>query len=437
MLTQNPYLYEFNTKNPYTKPLIPVDKFETIHTKIQQHAVAYLCSIEPSNSTLYQSLAEEFKEELNYESYKESEREFFAGCFDLESNMFKSMFTFCVVQMACYLRFLKERKMYKKELDQIEIKNPMYIISMPRSGSTFTHFCLVSDPHASSIQMYEHFCPGSKTMSEEGRLKIATAVVNSINNSNDQFKSIHALNPHNPEEEYFFQTVQNECFVHIGGLPRLEQYRCNAFTRNFDYVYEGIIDEMKMHLMEFPLKDKDFICMKCATHFITLIPFFKIMAKDEYNPRIVWIHRDPVKQLYSAITAYLNAMGRLKDDLGINDYEFINNNVIYLHQLYLKNALTVRESWIKENPERKKFICDISFKEMIQNPIETTKKIYEYFGIEYSKEFDEALKDTLENGQPQKEFGRKEAETSKITFNPEEIRKSYDWYFNSEYGKYL
>ncbi|EDR25322.1 hypothetical protein, conserved [Entamoeba dispar SAW760] len=431
--------YTANKESPYYRPLLPEAAFDPIFQKEIQYAVGFLCQMDPSHAELYKTIPSEYMKYLQDPKFKDNFREFFAGCFDPESELFKMVFKNNVVKLASYMRFLKERDMDKEELAKIQIKNPLYIVAMPRSGSTFTHSLFSADPRGQKVAMYEHLNPGSKTMTEEARIKIAEMICGSITqDSQRNFNTVHALNDvRRPEEEMFFTEMLGLTLVFAQALPRLEQYRESVIMRDYDWVYDDIIDEMKMHAIQFPFKsDKEFFCMKCATHFMTPAPFLTQMCKDEYNPRIIWLHREPIGNIKSAILLYWNVRARYEHDIGLDDIKWLNETVIRFNEIMLKNAIAAREQWIAQNPERAKYIYDVGFSEIIAHPKETVQKIYEYFGMEYTNEFDSALKEVIENGHPQKQFGRRQHEENMYTFNPEEVRERFKFHYE-KFSQYL
>lgn len=430
--------YTVNKESPYYRELLPREVFDAIYNKLKQAAIGFLCSMDPSHAEIYKSLLPEYDHYLEDPLFKDNFYEFFAGCQDTKSELFMSVFKNSAFKLGCYLHFLKERDLSAKEIEKVPIKNPLYIIAVPRSGTSFTHSLFSADPKAQTVAMYEHFNPGNKIMTNEARIKIAEATCDSITEDKTKnFNSIHALMVTKPEEEMFFFEILGMTLVFGCALPRLEQYRASLITRDYDWVYKATIDEMKIHTLEFPFKDeKDFFCMKCATHFATPMPFFKIMCKDEYNPRIIWIHREPVGNLKSAILLYYNVSTRYPHDIGLDDVKMLNERVIKYTEIILKNAYAARDAWIAENPERAKHIYDVSFAEIIAHPKDVVKKIYDYFNIEYSEEYDHILDDVIQNGHPQKQYGRRAHEEDMYCFTPEEIRERFRFQYE-KFGKYI
>ena len=431
-----PITYTVDKENKYYRDYIPDAMFDPVYEKLKVLAVGVLSQADPEHAELYKSMIPDADRLLDPE-FKNIIKDFFVGCTDPNSPIFLQVIRNMTGKMMTYLRFAKEREMYKAELDKIAIKKPLFIQSLPRSGSTYLHTLLSSDPKSSAIAMYEHFMPGSKTMSSEARIGLAKKTLGQVQNESKELNSVHNMDSvYNKEEETFFLELIGQCYLMSSALPRLEQLREHQCTRDFHLIYEALKDELKMHIMEFPLKEDGYLCLKSITHFSSMIPFFDVFGHEDVDARIVWIHREPVEQIKSFIILLIQTKGRFEHDLGADDIEWLNKEALKINELCLRNSIAARDAWIKEKPERAKRIYDVSFKDAVTQPKETVKKIYEYFGMDYTEEMDKCLQQTIEEGDPQRKHGRKKHDESLYTFNEDEVREQFKFYYD-RFKEYL
>nr|BAN38880.1 hypothetical protein, conserved [Entamoeba histolytica] len=432
-----PRSLELDSSNPYLQPELPEPIFDQIWENMKKAAVDNLSKYDPSHKELYESMLKE-GDSLFDPQFKPAMRDYFAGCFDMKSPMFQQMARNVTGKLMTYMRFSTERKMYRKELDKIVIKNPIFITSLPRSGSTYLHNLIVNDPRASGIRFYEHICPGSKTMESESRKNVLRDMLKLFESSHTEMNTVHNLDSFmNYEEELFFMEMLGQCFIISSAIPRLEQFRVNQFKRDYHYVYETLIDEFKMHLEEFPLKGEDgFLCLKAVNHFATMVPMLDVLGKDEYNARFIWIHREPVEQLKSFIPLLIATKGRFEYDLGKDDIEWLNKFAVKINEIVLKNSIAARDAWVAQDPSRAKRIFDVGFVEAVTKPKETVQKIYDYFGIEMTPEAEKQLEFIIKEGDPQRKHGRKLHDDKLYFFNDEDIRKKYQFYYD-RFGQYM
>ncbi|EDR22509.1 hypothetical protein, conserved [Entamoeba dispar SAW760] len=432
-----PEHYEINKESKYYRNLIPRPLFEEYFNNIKKLSIDFLCKLDPSHAELYKSFVPEIDNFVNQPFFKESMYEMFAGCEDQTSVPFKTTMRSSVAKMAALIKYNLELKIDKENIEKIKIKKPIYIVSLPRSGSTFTHAVLACDPCAKTIKLYEHLSPGHKTMTYEGRVGFCNSIIGQINSSSKDFCKCHAMdNANAPEEELFFMELLEHTICFGTSMPRWEQYRKSSYERDFSNVYEAVLNEMRMSAVEFPLPENGHFLMKCVSHFMTMVPFFNIMCADEIEARIVWIHREPVEEIKSAFYLLDNARARYLGDLGCDDPKWLHESIIKMHNIALKNAVSTREKWIAENPEREKQICDIGFNEMIADPVSVSRRIYEKFDMPFTDELAQRIKDMVTNNDPQKKHGRKEKKDEEFTVPDNVVREQYKWYFD-KFGKYM
>ena len=435
--TELPYKYTMDKTSPYYQELIPRPMFEAIWAKAKPMAIGYLSQLDPSHATLYQTEFPKIYPELDKEWFKESCYEMFVGCHDMESPCFKLTMRGLVAKMASWGRFSMERMMYKNEIDSIKIKNPLYIVALPRSGTTFTHTSLACDPKARTILYYQHFSSGSKTMSLEGRKAFGQAITGSVIDNAKEINAVHNIdNLMVPEEELFFMEMLSCTYVFGTTIPRWEQYRESAFTRNWDDVYYAVLDHMRMTAIEYPMTDDMHFLLKSVNHFMSPIQFFRIMCSDEIEPRIVWMHREPIAEIKSCFYLFLNARGRYPNEKGENDMKWLQEKIIEMNCICLKNALYCRRKWIEEKPERQNQIFDCYFKDMIDHPDEIAEKIYKKWGMEITDDIKKEMLKTKDENHPQKQHGRKVTNNDDFFFDEEKVKEMFKFYYD-EFKEYL
>ncbi|EKE38792.1 hypothetical protein ENUP19_0368G0040 [Entamoeba nuttalli] len=432
-----PEHYTINTNSPYYRELIPKPMFDALFEKAKVMAIGFLCQMDPSHADLYKTQFPLIYPELEAPFFKQGLYEMFAGCLDPESTNFKFVMKSVVAKIVCYGRYCIERNLYQEELNKVQIKKPIYIVALPRSGSTFTHTVLGCDPKSKKVLFYEHLAPGSHTMTKEARLKISEMIIGQVTSEGKDLNKCHNMdNMMVPEEELFFMEGLAHSYIFSTSLPRWEQFRQSAFEKDYSKVYEAVLGEMKMSAIEYPIPEHGYYLMKCVSHFMTMVPFFNIMCADDIEPRIVWIHREPVDEYKSAFYLMLNGRKKYLGDLGLDDYKWLQESILKMNEIVLKNAIATREKWIAEKPERAKQICDIGFREMITDPIKVTQRIYDQFGLELTQEMKDSMLSIKKEGDPQKEYGRKEKRNEDFFIPDNEVRERFKWYYE-KFGQFM
>ncbi|ELP90244.1 hypothetical protein EIN_394610 [Entamoeba invadens IP1] len=142
-------------------------------------------------------------------------------------------------------------------------------------------------------------------------------------------------------------------------LPRLEHYREHLWNVYFKFVYDGLMDEFKMHLLdkkECPWYDTD----KSKINEKMKNP---LVFESSFSPcgAPALLQFCECNRMKNPVDTQRNHSGAQKTDFGVPG---------------------TRDKWVNEDPQREKQIYDVSFSALTKDPIGETKKIYKYFGME-------------------------------------------------------
>ena len=160
------------------------------------------------------------------------------------------------------------------------------------------------------------------------------------------------------------------------------------------------------------------------------------MCNDELEPIIVWMHREPVSEIKSCFYLFLNARGRYPNELGEKDMKWLQDKIIEVNCICLKNALYCRQKWIEEKPERANQIFDCYYKDMIAHPDEIAEKIYNKWGMEITDEMKKEMLKTKDENDPQKQHGRKVINNDDFDFDEEKVKEMFGFYYE-QFKEYL
>jgi hypothetical protein len=101
------------------------------------------------------------------------------------------------------LRIQDHIKRYPEVLD-VPIKRPLFILGLPRTGTTFLHNLLAQDPTSRWLRLWEilYPCPPPHPTTEktDPRIQETAKQVQKINTIAPQLSTVHHLDPQAPEE---------------------------------------------------------------------------------------------------------------------------------------------------------------------------------------------------------------------------------------------
>ena len=187
------------------------------------------------------------------------------------------------------------------------------------------------------------------------------------------------------------------------------------------------MNAIRLHQIEALPRDDEFMVFKSTNHLVAMYDFLSVVSRCCENPRIVWLHRDPVPMIRSTIPFMKAIQKRFVGDLGVDDVAALNTNTIRFTEVQLRNALAAREAWLAENPDNKKMLLDVSFKKLVSEPKETVKEIYSYFGMDFAADVEAKLDATLADQNTQKKV-KYVPPPEFFTFDEADTRKKFEFY---------
>eukprot|EP00324_Dicrateria_rotunda_P006485 CAMPEP_0206168500 /NCGR_PEP_ID=MMETSP1474-20131121/32337_1 /ASSEMBLY_ACC=CAM_ASM_001110 /TAXON_ID=97495 /ORGANISM="Imantonia sp., Strain RCC918" /LENGTH=168 /DNA_ID=CAMNT_0053573913 /DNA_START=22 /DNA_END=525 /DNA_ORIENTATION=+ len=100
------------------------------------------------------------------------------------------------------LRVLNAFKEYPQALE-LELPSPIFVVGLPRTGSTFLHQCLAQDSKAMTVPFWQWFDPvPPKEGEKDERLQKAIAKLNELKLSIPILESIHLTEAEEADECY-------------------------------------------------------------------------------------------------------------------------------------------------------------------------------------------------------------------------------------------
>ena len=143
-----------------------------------------------------------------------------------------------VLQTLCSrLQMERDRQLYPK-IAQQEIREPLFIVGLPRSGTTLLHSLLAADPEHRCPLMWEVRSPSPPTLADEKRrIQRATKSCKFFNWLAPSFRYVHAVGAEVPQEciSLMTPTFMSDQFDAMYYVP---SYRAWFFQQDLRPAYE-------------------------------------------------------------------------------------------------------------------------------------------------------------------------------------------------------
>jgi hypothetical protein len=259
------------------------------------------------------------------------------------------------------------------------IERPIFITGLPRSGTTFLHRLMMTDPGTRAPLVWETIYPQPDAAALAGgrdrRIRRVGAQLRAFERLAPEFRALHPLDATSPQE-------CSEIGAHVFRSLRFDtNYRIPSYRHWLDADVERHLPAYRFHkrfLQHLQAQDggppgggAGRWVLKCPEHV------FAIRAiRDVYpDARLVFVHRDPLKVLLSVakLTEVLRRpFARQLDPVEIGRDESAR---------WLDG--TRRMMAIGHDAELPEPICHVHHAELIRDPVGTVGRVYRHFSLDF------------------------------------------------------
>src|SRR6476660_2276385 len=275
-----------------------------------------------------------------------------------------------VLETLCVrLQMERDRQLYP-DITRQEIRDPLFIVGLPRSGTSVLHRLLAADPAHRSPLMWEVRSPSPPTRKDERRrIQRATQSCNFFNWLVPTFRYVHAVGAEVPQEcvSMMTSTFLSDQFDAMYYVP---SYRAWFFRQNLQPAYE--YHRRFLQHLQFRRTAGRWI-LKAPTHMFAMPALLSVYP----DALFVQTHRTPVDSMASVSSLVTILRSAFSDAV---DSFTVSREAIHYWSETMKKFLRERDRLANNR------ICDIQYDEIRREPIRAVRRIYEYFGWSLSHE---------------------------------------------------
>src|SRR5256885_8746292 len=275
-----------------------------------------------------------------------------------------------VLQTLCSrLQMERDRQLYPKIAHQ-EIREPLFIVGLPRSGTTLLHSLLAADPEHRCPLMWEVRSPSPPTVADEKRrIQRATKSCSFFNWLAPTFRYVHAVGAEVPQEciSLMTPTFMSDQFDTMYYVP---SYRAWFFQQDLRPAYE--YHRRFLQHLQFRRAACRWI-LKAPTHMFAMPALLSVYP----DALFVQTHRTPVDSMASVSSLVTILRSAFSD--AVDPITVCREAIDYWSDT-MERFLPERDR-LADNR-----ICDIKYDDIRSDPIGTVRRIYDYFGWSLSGE---------------------------------------------------
>src|SRR5213592_4283178 len=284
-----------------------------------------------------------------------------------------------VLQTLCSrLQMARDRRLYPK-IPYQEIREPLFIVGLPRSGTTLLHSLLAADPEHRCPLMWEVRSPSPPTVADEKR-RIQRAAQNSnfFNWLAPSFRYVHAVGAEVPQEciSLMTPTFMSDQFDAMYYVP---SYRAWFFRQDLRPAYE--YHRRFLQHLQVRRSARRWV-LKAPTHMFAL-PILLDLYPDAL---FIQTHRAPLDAMAS-VSSLITILRRVFSDAV--DPQTVCREAIDYWSKTLDRFLQERGRLAEHR------ICDVNYVEIRHDPLVAVRRIYAHFGWSLSQKVEQRMRRAL------------------------------------------
>ena len=292
-------------------------------------------------------------------------------------NTFGTLAVKSLIERTLYGRLKVEQVLEANpEIERTEIKQPVFIIGMPRTGTTILHALMHEDQaHRSPLSwecLLPYPVPKPESFTNNSQLKTVSKEFGQLFKLVPDFQKKHYMEADSPQECLSITALDFNSFQYSAQLylptymdwfaQHAEQLETMKFHKRFlQYLQSGGVKSERWLL-------------KTPVHLMRLTEIFEVYP----DAKIIMTHRDPTKVVPST-ASLISSVRSLYSDY--EDPKITGQEQLDIWSLYFDRFIESRKKLQKEDQ-----IIDIKFEDFANDQIGTVKRIYDNFNWELTDE---------------------------------------------------
>jgi Sulfotransferase family len=309
-------------------------------------------------------------------------------------------------------RLLMERDRHLfPEIASEKIVEPLFIVGLPRSGTTLLHTLLAADPAHRAPLIWEVMFPSPPTAERtEERIARARRDVKCLRWLAPTFRHVHAVGAELPQECI---GLTSPCMLsdQFDTMYRVPSYRAWFLKQDLSPAY-AFHHRFLQHLQR--RRHADRWILKAPAHMFALPALLSVYP----DARFVHVHRDPLDSIVS-VSSLLSILRSVFSD-HVDPAEVGRDALNY----WAETLATFLQQRDELSPNR---VFDVTYVDIRQDPIAVVRQVYRYFHWEFSEGIEGRMRVVLAN-QPREENGFHRYEATQFGLAPEKVAACFARY---------
>ncbi|GLK46653.1 MULTISPECIES: sulfotransferase family protein [Novosphingobium] len=296
------------------------------------------------------------------------------------------------------------------EIDDEDIRSPLFGVSLPRTGSSALSYLLSSDPGVRYLRVWESSqpCPPPSTVDgpDPRRGASASAADETLKGGS---RTPSGIDGAMECQDLMALDFRSQIFQAFAQVPSYSQWLLET-AHSGTYAYH----KRTLRLLQWGEPARPWR-LKAPTHMLYL------NALDAAYPdaRFVMTHRDPTDVMLSVATVYAEIIGKFTDHV---DHAYIGELNVQCWSEAMTRAIAFREAG---NDHR---FFDIHFRAMQADPLGEVRRLYDWLGETISPAFAQAMAAWWESNTAAERMAK--PDPARFGLDPQAVRARFADYLN-------
>ena len=332
------------------------------------------------------------------------------------------------LQKGC-IRAVKDRirlqKAFQKNQEILNppVEKPVFILGLPRTGTTFLQNLLFQNDHFRHLHYWEQVAVGPQPTRENFQdnyiIKSGVSFVDKLKTITPEFFIAHEINPYGPEEcnglmERNFTSIIYFMFRNIPSY--MEWFQAHDMTETYDY------HKQQLQFLGYHFSKKQWV-LKAPVHLF----FLKYLFKTYPDARIVHLHRDPLEVIPSM--ASLVVISRQIHSNHVSVQETANQILDWVRKI-ITNSIAYRDETDSDQ------FLDLAYTDLVKDPLNTINQIYKWLGVDINNEIQSDISSWLENSKRKRVGKAHHYSLEQFNLTEKIIQNEFNHYYD-QYADYI
>jgi len=305
------------------------------------------------------------------------------------------------------------------EIHEIEIRKPIFIGGLPRTGSTYLHHLLAQDPANRAPLHWETYAPvpppEPATYETDPRIKKGQQIWSLLYYVAPDMRAVHESSGDSPEECFFL--MKNDLISWWFNVLTGDEYLDFLLRQDFTLSYR--LHKRQLQILQWKFPQRTWV-LKTPSHLYGLGELLNVYP----DARFIHLHRNLLEVFPSISSLYTKVRGAFFEEV---DPEAIGAEWFDLGLKYIERGIAAREKE-EQRKDSKALFHDILYPDLVADPMGTVEKIYGAFGIDLSEEAAARMKRYVA-ANPQNKHGKHHYSLEEYGLDEKKIRERYGPYY--------